>query len=97
MGFYASLLPLLEATSFQLSRLQQQYLHSAAPGLHVIDNCIAAALIAKVPVREVLDALVEIPWRGDALPAEAPPKNGPTDLTDQEAPAPLLRGHSRQD
>ncbi|MFF5556946.1 DNA sulfur modification protein DndB [[Kitasatospora] papulosa] len=53
--------------TISVTEFRQQYLHSAAAGLHVIANCIVAARIAKVPVPEVLDALVEIPWRRDAL------------------------------
>nr|WP_329169218.1 hypothetical protein [Streptomyces sp. NBC_01267] len=53
--------------TISVTEFRQQYLHSAAAGLHVIANCIAAARIAKVPVPEVLDALVEIPWRRDAF------------------------------
>ncbi|MFD8028053.1 DNA sulfur modification protein DndB [Streptomyces sp. NPDC059717] len=46
---------------------RRRYLHSAAAGLHVIANTIAAARIVGVPWRKVVDALAELPWQRDAL------------------------------
>ncbi|MFB7375853.1 DNA sulfur modification protein DndB [Kitasatospora purpeofusca] len=52
---------------------RKAYLHSAAAGLHVIANTIAAARVADVDILKVLDGLAAIPWRRDAfrfLPAD---------------------------
>ncbi|MEU6810348.1 hypothetical protein ABZ920_15410 [Streptomyces sp. NPDC046831] len=50
-----------------VAEFRENYLHSAAAGLHVIANTIAAARMAGVPPRAAVDALTEIPWRRDAL------------------------------
>ncbi|MGA5627852.1 DNA sulfur modification protein DndB [Streptomyces cellulosae] len=50
-----------------VAEFRENYLHSAAAGLHVIANTIAAARMAGVPPRKAVDALTEIPWRRDAL------------------------------
>ncbi|MFH9959053.1 DNA sulfur modification protein DndB [Streptomyces roseolus] len=48
------------------------YLHSAAAGLHVIANTIAAARMAGVCPRKTVDALAGLPWQRDALQTTEP-------------------------
>jgi hypothetical protein len=50
-----------------VAEFREKYLHSAAAGLHVIANTIAAARMAGVSPRKAVDALAEIPWQRDAL------------------------------
>ncbi|SPL93930.1 unnamed protein product [[Actinomadura] parvosata subsp. kistnae] len=50
-----------------VAEFREKYLHSAAAGLHVIANTVAAARMAGVSPHEAVDALAEIPWQRDAL------------------------------
>ncbi|MEU3883041.1 DNA sulfur modification protein DndB [Streptomyces californicus] len=45
------------------AQFKADYVHSSAAGLHVIANVIAAARIADVETRAVIDYLGELPWR----------------------------------
>ncbi|MEU5137390.1 DNA sulfur modification protein DndB [Streptomyces californicus] len=64
---------------------RQQYLHSAAAGLHVIANAIAAAKIANLSPLTVVDALTELPWRRDALQTSSTAKKA-SGLEDRLSP-----------
>lgn len=55
------------AGSLTVSEFRTGYLHSAAAGLHVIANTIAAARLAGISPHQAVDALAELPWQRDAL------------------------------
>ncbi|GHD52177.1 DNA sulfur modification protein DndB [Streptomyces galbus] len=57
----------LSKNTLTVPEFRKRYLHSATAGLHVIANVIAAARIAGVDPRKVVDALAELPWQRDAL------------------------------
>jgi hypothetical protein len=50
-----------------VTEFRSRYLHSSAPGLHIIANVIAAAQAAGVSAYAAIDALADIPWERDAL------------------------------
>ncbi|MFJ9104305.1 DNA sulfur modification protein DndB [Streptomyces sp. NPDC102405] len=52
----------ISAGTLTVGEFRKRYLHSAAAGLHVIANTIAAAQIAGVSSRKAVDALAGIPW-----------------------------------
>jgi hypothetical protein len=64
--------------SLSVADFRQNYLHSAAAGLHVIANVIAAARIAGVSPYKVVDAVAEIPWQRDALQTAGEVTDGET-------------------
>ncbi|MFI0785699.1 DNA sulfur modification protein DndB [Streptomyces lydicus] len=64
--------------SLSVADFRQNYLHSAAAGLHVIANVIAAARIAGVSPYKTVDALAEIPWQRDALQTSGEVTDGET-------------------
>lgn len=70
-----------------VGEFRQQYLHSAAAGLHVIANAIAAAKITGVSPHSVVDALAELPWRRDDLQTDSATEDGVPDLQDRQANA----------
>jgi hypothetical protein len=46
---------------------KKDYVHSSAAGLHVIANVIAAARLAGLDARHVVDELAKLPWRRDNI------------------------------
>ncbi|WP_202638381.1 DNA sulfur modification protein DndB [Bailinhaonella thermotolerans] len=54
-------------STLTVTEFRENYLHSAAAGLHVIANTIAAARMAGVSPHKAIDALAELPWRRDAF------------------------------
>ncbi|EME64359.1 DNA sulfur modification protein DndB [Amycolatopsis decaplanina] len=57
----------ISAGTLSVAEFRKEYLHSAAAGLHVIANTIAAAKIASLDPRRAVDALSALAWRRDAL------------------------------
>ncbi|MGW2910853.1 DNA sulfur modification protein DndB [Streptomyces asoensis] len=49
------------------AEFKKDYVHSSAAGLHVIANVIAAARLAGLDARHVVDELAKLPWRRDNL------------------------------
>ncbi|MCX4417861.1 hypothetical protein OOK43_32000 [[Kitasatospora] papulosa] len=57
----------ISVDTLTVSDFRARYLHSAAAGLHVIANTIAAARMAGISAHKTVDALAELPWQRDAL------------------------------
>ncbi|WP_217140264.1 hypothetical protein [Streptomyces sp. AC627_RSS907] len=57
----------ISVDTLTVSDFRARYLHSAAAGLHVIANTIAAARMAGISPHKTVDALAELPWQRDAL------------------------------
>ncbi|MEU5486962.1 DNA sulfur modification protein DndB [Streptomyces sp. NPDC020196] len=57
----------MAADHLTASEFKTEYIHSAAAGLHVIANVIAAAQVAGLDARHVVDELAKLPWRRDDL------------------------------
>lgn len=74
----------LSTGTLSVAEFRKDYLHSAAAGLHVIANTIAAAKMAHLDPRKAVDALAELPWRRDALKTHA---------ADEEVGTPETAGH----
>ncbi|MFJ9583371.1 DNA sulfur modification protein DndB [Streptomyces acidicola] len=55
------------AERLSASEFKAEYVHSSAAGLHVIANVIAAAKLAGLETRRVIDELARLPWRRDDL------------------------------
>ncbi|WP_189859467.1 DNA sulfur modification protein DndB [Streptomyces poonensis] len=57
----------MAADELSASEFKAEYVHSSAAGLHVIANVIAAAKLAGLGTRRVIDELAKLPWRRDDL------------------------------
>ncbi|MCX4828255.1 hypothetical protein OG746_05845 [Streptomyces sp. NBC_01016] len=57
----------MAANHLSAAEFKADYVHSAAAGLHVIANVIAAANVAGLDARHVVDELSKLPWRRDEL------------------------------
>ncbi|MFD6292822.1 hypothetical protein [Streptomyces sp. NPDC060205] len=58
---------LAAVNTLTVPEFRKRGLHSAAVGLHVIANVIAAARIAGLDPRKVVDVFAGLPWQRDAL------------------------------
>ncbi len=57
----------MAADKLTAAQFKGEYVHSSAAGLHVIANVIAAARLAGLDDRNVVDQLSKLPWRRDDL------------------------------